>query len=93
MLIPSVYTTFTCFFCFNGDSTSARKVKGHESEHLASANITAADRYSQKVKTTHKKLQVSGTHQAVTSIVPWSANHQHRRTGLQQGGQRIRLRG
>ena len=43
------------------------------------------------MKDTHKEFKVSGTDQAIASVVTWSTNHQQRRSGLLQGGEWIRL--
>lgn len=44
-----------------------------------------------RVKDTHKEFEMTGTDQAITSVVTWSTNHQQRRSGLHQGGNWIRL--
>lgn len=46
-----------------------------------------------RVSNTHKELQVSGTHQAVAPVVTWATDHQQRRSGLHQRGERVRLKG
>lgn len=44
-------------------------------------------------KVTHKQLEVSGADQPVAAVVSWSTDHQQRRSGFDQRGQRVRLQG